>query len=266
MCSGDHDLVVPFMSTQAWIRALNYSIVDDWRPWFVNGQVGGYTRTYSNGMTFSTVKGSGHTAAQYTPDQCSDAALENIIIPEPEPESTTTLSTYPEIEEFSTLVFGQVKNLLDEWSMITSFEENDLKWDELTSPRRHLPPPADELPEIYDFTTPVTLDFSIYPNYWSFTDSHLRLYHPQLATQTAAQSQMQQHLQAQSNNQAAMKNQLDFIQQLLVISQLMWNFLTHTLAPGQCYWAWSADINSGWPDRKLIKGWPSGSWRALITS
>jgi len=39
--SGDHDAVVPFLSTQAWIRDLNYSIVDDWRPWFVNGQVGG---------------------------------------------------------------------------------------------------------------------------------------------------------------------------------------------------------------------------------
>ncbi|XP_012572932.1 serine carboxypeptidase-like 13 [Cicer arietinum] len=68
--SGDHDVVVPFMSTQAWIRALNYSIVDDWRPWFVNGQVGGYTRTYSNQMTFATVKGSGHTAPEYTPEQC----------------------------------------------------------------------------------------------------------------------------------------------------------------------------------------------------
>ncbi|XP_012572937.1 serine carboxypeptidase-like 11 isoform X1 [Cicer arietinum] len=68
--SGDHDVVVPFTSTQAWIRALNYSIVDDWRPWFVNGQVGGYTRTYSNQMTFATVKGSGHTAPEYTPEQC----------------------------------------------------------------------------------------------------------------------------------------------------------------------------------------------------
>ncbi|CAJ2655757.1 unnamed protein product [Trifolium pratense] len=68
--SGDHDLAVPFMSTQAWIRTLNYSIVDDWRPWFVNGQVGGYTRTYSNQMTFATVKGSGHTATLYTPEQC----------------------------------------------------------------------------------------------------------------------------------------------------------------------------------------------------
>ncbi|PNX56952.1 serine carboxypeptidase, partial [Trifolium pratense] len=71
MCSGDHDLVVPFMSTQAWIRALNYSIVDDWRPWWYgNGQVGGYTRTYSNRMTFATVKGSGHTGGQFTPEQC----------------------------------------------------------------------------------------------------------------------------------------------------------------------------------------------------
>ncbi|XP_058766791.1 serine carboxypeptidase-like 12 isoform X2 [Vicia villosa] len=68
--NGDHDLVVPFTSTQAWIRNLNYSIVDDWRPWFVNDQVGGYTRTYSNRMTFATVKGSGHTAPEYTPEQC----------------------------------------------------------------------------------------------------------------------------------------------------------------------------------------------------
>ncbi|KAG5542005.1 hypothetical protein RHGRI_021740 [Rhododendron griersonianum] len=41
---------------KAWIRSLNYSIVDDWRPWVVEGQVAGYTRTYSNGMTFATVK------------------------------------------------------------------------------------------------------------------------------------------------------------------------------------------------------------------
>ncbi|TKY63343.1 Serine carboxypeptidase 11 [Spatholobus suberectus] len=67
--SGDHDAVVPFMSTQAWIRALNYSIVEDWRPWLVKGQVAGYTRTYSNQMTFATVKGSGHTAPEYKPEE-----------------------------------------------------------------------------------------------------------------------------------------------------------------------------------------------------
>ncbi|KAJ8762624.1 hypothetical protein K2173_008063 [Erythroxylum novogranatense] len=65
--SGDHDLVIPFIGTQAWIRSLNYSLVDDWRPWYVEGQVGGYTRTYANGLTFATLKGGGHTAPEYKP-------------------------------------------------------------------------------------------------------------------------------------------------------------------------------------------------------
>ncbi|XP_054780968.1 serine carboxypeptidase-like 7 isoform X2 [Prosopis cineraria] len=68
--SGDHDMTISFLSTQAWIRSLNYSIIDDWRPWHVNGQVAGYTRTYSNGMTYATVKGAGHTAPEFTPEEC----------------------------------------------------------------------------------------------------------------------------------------------------------------------------------------------------
>ncbi|XP_037493464.1 serine carboxypeptidase-like 17 isoform X1 [Jatropha curcas] len=68
--SGDQDMVVPFLGTQAWIRSLNYSIVDDWRPWLVRGQIAGYTRTYSNQMTFATVKGGGHTAPTYKPEVC----------------------------------------------------------------------------------------------------------------------------------------------------------------------------------------------------
>ncbi|KAL1833659.1 hypothetical protein ACET3Z_003310 [Daucus carota] len=68
--SGDHDMVVPFQSTQAWIRDLNYSIIDDWRPWVVEDQYAGYTRTYSNKMTFATVKGAGHTAPEYKPAEC----------------------------------------------------------------------------------------------------------------------------------------------------------------------------------------------------
>ncbi|WMV27293.1 hypothetical protein MTR67_020678 [Solanum verrucosum] len=54
--SGDHDMNVTFLSTQSWIRSLNYSIVDDWRAWTVDNQVAGYTRSYSNQMTFATVK------------------------------------------------------------------------------------------------------------------------------------------------------------------------------------------------------------------
>ncbi|CAG7906534.1 unnamed protein product [Brassica rapa] len=66
--SGDHDMTVPFLATQAWIRSLNYSIIDDWRPWMMNDQIAGYTRTYANKMTFATVKASGHTA-DYKPDE-----------------------------------------------------------------------------------------------------------------------------------------------------------------------------------------------------
>lgn len=66
--SGDHDLKIPFFGTIAWIKSLNYSIVDDWRPWHINDQVAGYTRSYSNQMTFATVKGGGHTA-EYRPKE-----------------------------------------------------------------------------------------------------------------------------------------------------------------------------------------------------
>ncbi|WVZ57832.1 hypothetical protein U9M48_008171 [Paspalum notatum var. saurae] len=68
--NGDHDMVVPFIGTLAWIKSLNFSIVDDWRPWFVDGQVAGFTRSYTNNLTFATVKGGGHTAPEYMPRQC----------------------------------------------------------------------------------------------------------------------------------------------------------------------------------------------------
>lgn len=80
--SGDHDMVVPHFGTQDWIRSLNYSIVDEWRPWLVEGQVAGYTRTYANRMTFATVKGAGHTAPEYKPAECR-AMFERWISYEP---------------------------------------------------------------------------------------------------------------------------------------------------------------------------------------
>ncbi|OVA08623.1 Peptidase S10 [Macleaya cordata] len=68
--SGDHDMWVSHISTEAWIRSLDLSIANDWRPWLVSGQIAGYTRTYSNGMTYATVKGGGHTAPEYRPEEC----------------------------------------------------------------------------------------------------------------------------------------------------------------------------------------------------
>ncbi|GJN07576.1 hypothetical protein PR202_ga25477 [Eleusine coracana subsp. coracana] len=68
--SGDHDLLVPHLGTQAWVRSLNFSVVDDWRAWHLGGQAAGFTISYSNNMTFATIKGGGHTAPEYEPERC----------------------------------------------------------------------------------------------------------------------------------------------------------------------------------------------------
>ncbi|KFK38585.1 hypothetical protein AALP_AA3G132800 [Arabis alpina] len=68
--SGDHDFVVPFVSTRAWIKSLNYPITDKWRPWMLLDKVAGYTKTYANKMTFATVKGGGHVLL-YKPEESS---------------------------------------------------------------------------------------------------------------------------------------------------------------------------------------------------
>ena len=39
--SGDHDMLIPYVGTQAWIASLNLNISEDWQPWFVDGQVAG---------------------------------------------------------------------------------------------------------------------------------------------------------------------------------------------------------------------------------
>lgn len=39
--SGDHDMLIPYVGTITWIRYLNLTSVDGWRPWYVDGQVAG---------------------------------------------------------------------------------------------------------------------------------------------------------------------------------------------------------------------------------
>ncbi|KAJ6948795.1 serine carboxypeptidase-like 18 isoform X2 [Populus alba x Populus x berolinensis] len=76
--SGDHDMVIPYVGTLEWIESLNLTIKYDWEPWFVDGQVAGYAMLYADNaqeyitydLTFATVKGGGHTAPEYRPQQC----------------------------------------------------------------------------------------------------------------------------------------------------------------------------------------------------
>ncbi|KAF1895869.1 hypothetical protein Lal_00037986 [Lupinus albus] len=67
--SGDHDMCVPYTGSQAWTRSLGYKIVDEWRPWLVDDQVAGYTIGYDKNLTFTTIKGAGHTVPEYKPKE-----------------------------------------------------------------------------------------------------------------------------------------------------------------------------------------------------
>ncbi|KAI3437266.1 uncharacterized protein J3R85_005508 [Psidium guajava] len=71
--SGDHDMSIPHIGTQAWIRYLNLTLDESWRVWSVDGQTAGYAKKYINddySLTFVTVKGAGHFAAEYKVKEC----------------------------------------------------------------------------------------------------------------------------------------------------------------------------------------------------
>ncbi|KAL6213225.1 hypothetical protein ACLB2K_012672 [Fragaria x ananassa] len=66
--NGDHDLTIPNTGTEEWIKKLDLTVVNDWRPWLVDGQIAGYTIKYSeNGyrLTYATLKGAGHSPQEY---------------------------------------------------------------------------------------------------------------------------------------------------------------------------------------------------------
>ncbi|KAK4752165.1 hypothetical protein SAY87_020963 [Trapa incisa] len=71
--SGDHDLSIPCTGTQQWIKLLNLTIETDWRPWFIDGQIAGYTIKYTKHgytLTYASVKGAGHTPQEYKRREC----------------------------------------------------------------------------------------------------------------------------------------------------------------------------------------------------
>ncbi|PHU14081.1 Serine carboxypeptidase-like 40 [Capsicum chinense] len=63
--SGDTDGRVPVTSTMNSIKTMNLPIKTQWHPWYLNGEVGGYTQEYKGDMTFATVRGAGHQVPSY---------------------------------------------------------------------------------------------------------------------------------------------------------------------------------------------------------
>ncbi|XP_039124603.1 serine carboxypeptidase-like 18 [Dioscorea cayenensis subsp. rotundata] len=66
---GDHDMVIPYTATLEWIQSLNYSVIEGWQPWFVDGLIAGYNIRYYHNLLFATFKGAGHTVPEYVPHQ-----------------------------------------------------------------------------------------------------------------------------------------------------------------------------------------------------
>lgn len=106
--SGDTDAIVPVTGSRSWIRTLDLKIVEDWRPYYLNQQVGpscscwkqpvhwlfslfdlmtrmtfcwstcltvssglqvaGYVTKFDN-MTFATVRGAGHMVPYTQPER-----------------------------------------------------------------------------------------------------------------------------------------------------------------------------------------------------
>lgn len=69
--SGDVDGAVPTDGTLNWIRGMNRTIKEEWRPYYVTidgaKQLAGYVEEYDGGLTFGSVHGAGHMAPQFKP-------------------------------------------------------------------------------------------------------------------------------------------------------------------------------------------------------
>ncbi|KAJ7949231.1 Carboxypeptidase [Quillaja saponaria] len=65
--SGDIDGLVSVTSTKYSINKMNLPVKTAWHPWFLNGEVSGYTEVYKGDLTFATVREAGHQVPSYQP-------------------------------------------------------------------------------------------------------------------------------------------------------------------------------------------------------
>lgn len=64
---GDVDIVCNFLGGQWFADGLNRTVLSQYRKWHLNGQVGGFIKQY-DGLTYATVRGSGHLVPTDKPE------------------------------------------------------------------------------------------------------------------------------------------------------------------------------------------------------
>lgn len=70
--SGDTDACVPYVGTESWTRALNFTVTDDWHQWLSQPDMthslhkAGYAVTFDK-FQFITINGAGHMVPQFQP-------------------------------------------------------------------------------------------------------------------------------------------------------------------------------------------------------
>ncbi|XWS77376.1 hypothetical protein CRYUN_Cryun01aG0256000 [Craigia yunnanensis] len=65
--SGDTDGRIPVTSTKYSINKMKLPVKTKWHPWYLDGEVGGYTQVYKGDLTFATVRGAGHQVPSFQP-------------------------------------------------------------------------------------------------------------------------------------------------------------------------------------------------------
>ncbi|XP_042432881.1 serine carboxypeptidase 1-like [Zingiber officinale] len=67
--NGDHDLMFPYTGQLQWMKSFNYSVINKWHPWTVDGSIAGYAVEFENNLCFATFRGGGHTVTEYMPHE-----------------------------------------------------------------------------------------------------------------------------------------------------------------------------------------------------
>eukprot|EP01017_Pseudomicrothorax_dubius_P015371 TRINITY_DN1773_c0_g2_i1.p1 TRINITY_DN1773_c0_g2~~TRINITY_DN1773_c0_g2_i1.p1 ORF type:complete len:449 (-),score=129.43 TRINITY_DN1773_c0_g2_i1:388-1734(-) len=72
--SGDTDMNVPYTCTLRTLENQSWKLIEEWRAWYVDtGRLGGFLMQWMEGkkVTFATIYGTGHLAAQWKPEEVS---------------------------------------------------------------------------------------------------------------------------------------------------------------------------------------------------